>query len=73
MPPKPPSSCKYCGANSTGFVFDESSGQLTCTDCGSQLGGTGRIDFGITGETRTCAAAALSSQHYKIVISTQVR
>ena len=70
--PKLPSSCKYCGADSSVFVFDDSSGQLTCTECGSQLGGIGRIDFSVTGETRLCAAALLRFPQHKTVTSTQV-
>jgi hypothetical protein len=49
--PKLPDTCKYCHAASSEFVEDESSGQLTCTECGSQLGGT-RVDSTDAGEAR---------------------
>jgi hypothetical protein len=44
-------SCKYCGAASSEFVLDDSCSQLTCTMCGSRLGGMGQMDLSITGAT----------------------
>jgi hypothetical protein len=49
--PQLPDTCKYCGAASSEFLEDDNSGQLICTQCGSQLGGI-HVDSTVAGEAR---------------------
>jgi len=49
--PKLPDICKFCGAASSEFVEDESSGHLICMGCGSHLRGI-RVDSTVAGEAR---------------------
>ncbi len=72
MPPQLPPFCPYCNAASSEFVLDDSSGQWTCTSCGSQLGGF-RIDFSRTGESCMCANAPVSHLLVRNVTSRQVQ